>query len=43
VQSYNTRIQVFPNTLLAGKSFTERDFFELDSPAERLVPAVSFA
>ena len=43
VQTYNTRIQVFPNMLLAGKSFTERDFFVLDSPAERRVPAVSFA
>ena len=43
VQNYNTRIQVFPNSLLAGSSFEEREFFVLDSPAERLVPAVSFA
>jgi LemA protein len=43
VQNYNTRIQVFPNSLLAGGSFPARDFFELDSPAERLAPAVSFA
>ncbi|MDQ3935468.1 MAG: LemA family protein [Actinomycetota bacterium] len=43
VQSYNTRIQVFPNSLLSGKSFPPRAFFELDSPAERLAPAVSFA
>ena len=43
VQSYNTRIQVFPNSLLAGSTFEERGFFVLDSPAERLVPAVSFA
>jgi len=43
VQSYNTRIQVFPNSLLAGASFQAREFFELDSPAERLAPAVSFA
>jgi LemA protein len=43
VQNYNTRIQVFPNSLLSGKTFTARDFFELDSPAERQVPAVSFA
>ncbi len=43
VQNYNTRIQVFPNSLLAGSSFPAREFFELDSPAERNVPAVSFA
>jgi LemA protein len=43
VQNYNTRIQVFPNSLLAGKTFEARAFFELDSPAERNVPAVSFA
>ena len=43
VQTYNTRIQVFPNSLLAGRTFTDREFFVLDSPAERLVPAVSFA
>ena len=43
VQNYNTRIQVFPNSLLSGKTFTARSFFELDSPSERLVPAVSFA
>ena len=43
VQSYNTRIQVFPNSLIAGGSFPVREFFELSSPAERNVPAVSFA
>ncbi len=43
VQDYNTRIQVFPNSLLAGRSFEAREFFVLDSPAERNVPAVSFA
>ena len=43
VQDYNTRIQVFPNSLLAGGSFPAREFFELSSPAERNVPAVSFA
>jgi LemA protein len=43
VQTYNTRVQVFPNVLLAGSSFPARAFFVLDSPAERLVPAVSFA
>ena len=43
VQRYNTRIQVFPNSMLAGGSFPACEFFELDSPAERLAPAVSFA
>jgi LemA protein len=43
VQNYNTRIQVFPNSLLAGRTFSERDFFELDTPAERNAPVVSFA
>jgi LemA protein len=43
VQSYNSRIQVFPNSLLASSSFEPREFFELDSPSERAVPAVSFA
>ena len=42
VQSYNTRVQVFPNSLLAGASFESRTFFELDSPADRAVPAVAF-
>jgi len=43
VQAYNTRIQIFPNSLIAGRSFKPREFFELDSPAERAVPAVTFA
>ena len=43
VQDYNTRIQVFPNSLLAGRTFPSREFFQLDSPAERAVPAVSFS
>ena len=43
VQNYNTRIQVFPNSLLSGQSFPAREFFELDTPADRAVPAVSFA
>ena len=42
VNAYNTRIQLFPNTLVAGRSFTARDLFQLDSPAERGVPAVAF-
>jgi LemA protein len=44
VQSYNSRIQVFPNSIVAGSSgFTPRSYFELDSPSERDVPAVSFS
>jgi LemA protein len=43
VQAYNTRIQIFPNSLIAGRSFSPRKFFELDSPAERAVPAVAFS
>ena len=35
VNAYNTRIQLFPNSLVAGRSFTARDLFQLDSPAER--------
>jgi LemA protein len=43
VQDYNTRIQVFPNVLIAGPfSFTARDFFEIEVPAERAVPQVAF-
>jgi LemA protein len=42
VENYNTRIQIFPNSLVAGNSFRPRKFFELDSPAERQVPAVAF-
>jgi LemA protein len=42
VNAYNTRIQLFPNSLVAGGSFTARDLFQLDSPAERGVPAIAF-
>jgi LemA protein len=42
VNAYNTRIQLFPNSVVAGRSFTARDLFQLDSPAERAVPAVAF-
>jgi LemA protein len=43
VQAYNTRIQIFPNSLIAGRSFHPREFFQLDSPAERAVRAVAFS
>ena len=33
---------MFPNSIVAGPPFTARDLFQLDSPAERAVPAVAF-
>ncbi len=43
VQSYNTRIQVFPNSVIAGRTgFDDRDFFEIEAPAEREPVKVSF-
>ncbi len=42
VNAYNTRIQLFPNSVVAGRSYTTRDLFQLDTPAERGVPAVAF-
>jgi LemA protein len=43
VQHYNTRMQQFPTMLIAGMlSFTTRDFFEVETPAERGVPQVAF-
>ena len=43
VETYNTRIEVFPNSIVAGGRFERREFFQLDAPAEREVPAVSFS
>ena len=40
--AYNTSIQLFPNSLVAGSKFTPRELFQLDSPAERAVPVVAF-
>jgi LemA protein len=42
VNAYNTKIQLFPNSLVAGSKFTPRELFQLDSPAERAVPAIAF-
>jgi LemA protein len=43
VQSYNTKIQVFPNSMLAGPfGFTRREFFEIEDPADREPVKVSF-
>lgn len=41
---YNNRIQMFPSNIVAGMfSFTKRDFFQVESAAEREVPKVSFS
>jgi LemA protein len=43
VQSYNTKIQVFPNSIIADQGgFTEREFFEIEDASEREPVAVSF-
>jgi LemA protein len=42
VQYFNTRIQVFPNNLIAGRmSFRAREFLEIEVVAERVVPRVA--
>jgi LemA protein len=44
VQIYNTRQQVFPNSIVAARGgFTPREFFEIETPADREVPQVSFS
>jgi LemA protein len=43
VQAYNTKIQVFPNTMIAGvRGFTAKEFFEIEEPADREPVQVSF-
>src|SRR4026209_499600 len=43
VQAYNTKIQVFPNSIIAGMGgFTPRAFFEIEVAAEREAPQVKF-
>jgi LemA protein len=43
VQDFNTRIQVFPNVLIAGPmSFRPREFFEIEVAADRALPQVAF-
>ena len=43
VTSYNNKIQIFPNNLLAGMfSFTSRELFEVSTQEVRQVPKVSF-
>jgi LemA protein len=43
VQSYNTRIQTFPNSIIANTGgFTAREFFEIEELAERAPVQVDF-
>jgi LemA protein len=44
VQIYNTRQQIFPNSIVAARGeFRPREFFEIEIAAEREVPQVSFS
>jgi LemA protein len=44
VQSYNTKIQQFPMSIVANQGgFTDREFFEVEDAADREVPEVSFS
>ena len=41
---FNNKTQMFPSNIIANMfNFTKRDFFELESAAEREVPKVSFS
>ena len=43
VQNYNTKIQVFPNSVIANQGgFTPREFFEIEDAGDREPVAVSF-
>jgi LemA protein len=44
VQAYNTKIQVFPNSVLANsRGFTAREFFEIEDARDREPVQVSFS
>ena len=44
VQTYNTRIQQFPRSIIANQGgFTAKPFFEISDAAEREAPQVSFS
>jgi LemA protein len=44
VQSYNSRIQVFPNSIIAGTGgFTPREFFEIEDAGDREPVKVDFS
>ncbi len=43
VQAYNTKIQIFPNSIVANQGgFTAREFFEIDDAADREPVEVKF-
>ncbi len=43
VQAYNTKIQIFPNSIVANQGgFTAREFFEIDNDEEREPVEVKF-
>jgi len=43
VQAYNTKIQIFPNSIIANSGgFTAREFFEIDDAAQRDAVQVKF-
>jgi Uncharacterized conserved protein len=43
VQAYNTKIQVFPNSVIANQGgFQAKEFFEIEDAGEREPVAVSF-
>src|SRR5688572_16581705 len=44
VQSYNTKIQQFPMSIVASQGgFTDKEFFEIEDASDREVPEVSFS
>jgi LemA protein len=44
VQAYNTKIQVFPNSIIAGMGgFTPREYFEIEDPGDREPVKVDFS
>lgn len=44
VLRYNNQTQMFPSSIVAGMTgFTASEFFEVEAPAEREVPKVSFS
>ena len=44
VLTYNNAIQTFPAVMIANSfGFTQREFFEIETPADREVPQVSFS
>ncbi|UCC61228.1 MAG: LemA family protein, partial [Dehalococcoidia bacterium] len=43
VLGYNNKIQMFPSNMIAGATgFKADEFFEVEAPAEREAPKVSF-